>query len=320
MMDQRDIAQLLQIMNAGSVTSIGTIQDGMANDTYDVVSSRGRYIVRQLRLYDPIDPVCKLRERGRADVLNSLRLAGASFPHAVPRYLTGPCGEHVLIVAGLPFEIYTYIEGVVTWSPTPAQTAARGRALAMFHEVLSDVAVELGNAPMPDTLEVRQRLTQVQRKKAEQTDRAMALAINAALPLYLSLADHLPDANDAFSVGAKRLLHGDFHKGNVLFKGHQLSGVIDFDHLTYGYRLMDLARSLANESTWTSFLSGYNDVARLQAAEVELLLQAKALVAVNAFTNLALRHPRSASHTATIILHRGEHDAWILRAIEERDV
>lgn len=320
MMDKRDVARLLQVFGAGLLKAMCAVQDGMANDTYDVMSSRGRFIVRQLRGYDPTDLTCKMRERGRTEVLNCLRRAGSSFPYAVPHYLTGPSGEHVLIVAGLPTEMYGYIEGAVTWSPSPQQTAARGRALALFHETLINVGVELGNPSMPSTSEVRERLAHLQRVRAEHREPAIAAAINAVIPLYQSLADHLPDTDDAFSVGAKRLLHGDFHKGNLLFSGLRLSGVIDFDHLRYGYRLMDIARSLANESTWASFLSGYNDVASLQAVEIELLIQAKALVAVNAFTNLALGLPRSVSRTATIIQHRGDHDEWILRAIAQRAV
>jgi Ser/Thr protein kinase RdoA (MazF antagonist) len=65
------------------------------------------------------------------------------------------------------------------------------------------------------------------------------------------------------------VLHGDFAPWNLLWRGAELTGLIDFDDVRLDLRAVDVA--IARRRDRDGVFSGYRDVAGLSAAEVALL-------------------------------------------------
>ena len=56
------------------------------------------------------------------------------------------------------------------------------------------------------------------------------------------LEQELTEEGVRFRPGKTRLIHGDFHHGNFLFKDGRVSGFFDFENVTHGYPAEDLVR------------------------------------------------------------------------------
>jgi homoserine kinase type II len=316
----QDLERVLRRLNAGSLHTTRIMRAGPSADVYDVSSSCGRFIVRHLRKYSRVEERLAVHVRGRGQVLNHLRKAGELFPFTVPSYVLDQSGSCVVCIGGNCFEMYGYIDGSTQWRPSLVQTMERGRTLAKFHEALRHTTIDLGDYLWTTPSEVRQRLTLISQSRSHQTNTAFLLAIDVAYSLYSQLAARLPDDDDAFKVGHHVILHGDLHKGNVLYRGDRLHGIVDFDNTTFGPRLLDVARAIDSGNAWHEFVKGYDSVARLDSSEFMLLLKAKALFAVAAFADLALS-PTPSNHRSTDLLtHRAKRDAWILRRLAAGDL
>jgi Ser/Thr protein kinase RdoA (MazF antagonist) len=65
------------------------------------------------------------------------------------------------------------------------------------------------------------------------------------------------------------VLHGDFAPWNLLWRGAELTGLIDFDDVRLDLRAVDVA--IARRRDRDGVIAGYRDAAGLSAAEVALL-------------------------------------------------
>lgn len=315
----QDLQRLLRRLDAGSLHTARIIRARPSTDVYDVSTTRGRFIVRRLRKYSHVEERLTSHVQGRAQILHKLREGHDSFPFAVPSYLLDVAGSCVVCIGDKCFETYSYIEGSAQWRPSLVQTMERGRTLAKFHEALRHTAIDLGDYRWATPSEVRQRLILISESRSHQTNPAFLSAIDIAYSLYSQLAARLPDDDDAFKGGQHVILHGDLHKGNVLYLGDRLHGIVDFDNTTFGPRLLDVARAIDSGDAWHEFVKGYDSVARLDSAELKLLLKAKALFAVATFADLALSATPSNHRRTDLLTHRAKRDAWILRQLAAGD-
>lgn len=82
------------------------------------------------------------------------------------------------------------------------------------------------------------------------------------------------------------LIHGDFHQANILFENGRVSGIFDFDQVSLGPKIADLARFAVNytiiaqesgggaplvSAVLTNLLSGYESRGKLDKKEKEML-------------------------------------------------
>ncbi|RYZ66945.1 MAG: aminoglycoside phosphotransferase family protein [Proteobacteria bacterium] len=55
-----------------------------------------------------------------------------------------------------------------------------------------------------------------------------------------------------------RLIHGDFHLGNLLFEKHQITGILDFEWSCAGDPLFDLCKLRDMDASWTGSQESFN--------------------------------------------------------------
>lgn len=103
-------------------------------------------------------------------------------------------------------------------------------------------------------------------KTGEQQDRKFYHSPSQALLEKLGLKDLAPFFARRPEGGKRVFCHGDFHYANVLWEGHALSAVLDFELSGYGDRDFDIAwaiflrpgqRFLKTEKETEAFLNGY---------------------------------------------------------------
>ena len=172
--------------------------------------------------------------------------------------------------------LYSYLPGqTIAWEAyTMEHLKALGAAMGQLHHILENYSGDLPNSI--DELEMLQ--TTMQRYFAEP-------GVRRALATKLRLAPPQLDFGAFFDACRKlphQALHLDLVRGNVLFTGKQVSGVIDFEKAARGPRLLDIARTLAfllvdckykpAYKIHKYFLrSGYIKRARQQAVDAALL-------------------------------------------------
>ncbi len=142
-------------------------------------------------------------------------------------------------------ELQEFVEGH-PMQVTSKTLARAGDALGRFHEVCRDF-------PCPDRETRKWRFSEVpretfgklyQRAKSE-TESLMVDDHCNQIALFLRDAGVAldPESSNQFETG---LIHGDWHSGNLLFRGEQLVAIVDLEFSGEGCYLEDLAYAVSN--------------------------------------------------------------------------
>jgi homoserine kinase type II len=227
------LSHFLARYGVGELVSAKGIAEGVENSNYLVDTTAGRYI---LTLYE---------RRVAADDLPFFmalldHLAAKGLP--VPPAITDREGQAIQQLEGRPACLIRFLPGVSLSHPTPAQALAAGEALAQMHRAVGDFALTRPNTMGVDTW----------RPLFERCGRsldAIAPGLHDALDRALDhvLAVWPRDTLDACAI------HADLFPDNVLMRGDQVSGLIDFYFACTDVRVFDLA---ITHSAWSFDATG----------------------------------------------------------------
>ncbi len=219
--------------------------------------------------------------------------------------LIGTRNEHnsMLQLFGHVYEMFQYVDGH-RYDNSLEQTTRSGLTLAAYHEAVADFETEwtppagsYHNAPA-----VRAGLNAIPSVTAKHDSVVGHEA--ELLQLTQKLHDLYDEASDA--VGASRLedwpktiIHGDWHPGNMLFRGERICAVLDFDAAKSEPAILDIAsgmlqfsilRDTTEPSAWPDFfdetrmrrfLAGYLSALKVPAEQRAIIphLMIESLVA-----------------------------------------
>lgn len=199
---------------------------GHSGFTYAVTitgrANAGRYVIRlsppNVRIAGPAD----VGRQGR--VMSALHAAGLP----VPRILLADSGP---ALAGRSFALMEMVEGdpfeaVVDRYPAREIAAEAVGFLTRMRSLAPEATGIGGEAPMALGSEIE--------RWAWLLDRAPEWLRDRSLPLRDRLRATLPEGR------AARLVHGDYHYGNMLFRGPRLLAVLDWEIAELGDPLLDL--------------------------------------------------------------------------------
>ena len=80
------------------------------------------------------------------------------------------------------------------------------------------------------------------------------------------------------------ITHSDFNKGNVVFIGDEISGILDFENVRYEPKVNDLLKIIRpDKPKFNQFLKFYRKYGRLSKAEEKNILAAAILKNCNMF-------------------------------------
>lgn len=236
----------------------------------------------------------KRRAAGRDDLRRALLahgvqlyLAHHQFP--VPRLIEtrDSAPSSLLRVGGRIYELFEFIPGTRYDSSLNA-TAEAGRTLALFHKLLGAYRTDEKQfaASYHGAGQIHDQLNQI----------AAGAHNGAVADCCAALRDHYARAACRADAAGLRswpvqIVHGDWHPGNTLFRGHRVVAVIDFDGVRPEPRALDIANGALqfsitmngpelekwpdylDESRFKRFCRGYDAVEDqiLSTAEIQAL-------------------------------------------------
>jgi len=218
----------------GAVRRCRRIEHGYISETWDVTTDSGRYAVRN-RPPSHGDP-----NMVRAQHRLMLHLARMGFP--VPRLVCGGSGETFVVEGDACYEIQTWIDGGHCDDRRPTHRAAAARTLAAYH-----CAVDGFDDPQLHQHVARyhpQRLALIAGELAMGTTPDVAPAFVSPVDRLVAHADDLHLRLVAFDQLPTLVIHGDYYGQNLLFKGDEVSGLVDYDQAHWAPRIVEVAEAL----------------------------------------------------------------------------
>ena len=223
------VADTLRAFDLGHTDS-NTILGGTAARKWAVSTAKGRYVVRVRPAEFSTDDCVAFDHH----VLQ--RLAAEGLPVPSPQVM--PSGETVLRRGDDTIEVLSWIEGE-PWSEMIRNEAARsiGIFLARFHTVLGQNLPTGKQNPLredhPDAVQpildtlCNRDCSPAQLRELKSIEALLSQGRNE---LEATLYPSLPQT----------VIHGDFHPGNVKFRGADIAALYDFDYLNVQARARDL--------------------------------------------------------------------------------
>jgi aminoglycoside phosphotransferase (APT) family kinase protein len=204
------------------VTELAPIPEGHSGFTYFVTTERGRYVLRL--------PPPGARIAGTADVMRQGRIMSALHDAGVPVPRVDVI-EYEPVVDGRPFILMERTQGdrieAVAPRERPLEIAASAVRVLKRLQALPVVQTGIGDEdPVPLGAEMMRWGVLMQRAPQELTTRAGELGG--------LLVEQVPEPR------RPTLVHGDYHYGNMLFRGAEVTAVLDWEIAQIGQPLLDL--------------------------------------------------------------------------------
>ncbi len=175
------------------------------------------------------------------------RLADHMARHNLPVAEIRPArnGKRIVEVDNWALELQQFVEGepMVVSGDTLAVSA---EALGKFHEVCRDFPRPERDARMWRFSEVpREAFAKLYERACETGDKNAAMEHCNRIALFLRDAAQVLslDNRGQFETG---LIHGDWHSGNLIFRGDRLVGIVDLEFAGDGCYLEDLSYAISN--------------------------------------------------------------------------
>lgn len=212
-------------------------QKGYRNEIWPVVTDGGQMINITFFKREPgiVDRI------NRADKVSEY-LSDLGLPVRVridPRVLVVKSGAIVTNVG-----IYNYLPGnTIPWE---AYTMKHIKALGLM---MSDMHAKLSDAPQTNLPSVYNEYLEILRSMKVYFDmQGVKIAMETKLGLKLDggMLKKYEDILRKYSgLSGQIPLHMDFVRGNILFEGSNISGILDFEKTALGHNIVDIARTLA---------------------------------------------------------------------------
>lgn len=239
-----------------------------------VTTPQGMFVIKPFS-YWGIPDIDYARAQLKYALIDHLSSGSTGFPYQVTRYLSTPEGERSIVVDGSVFEVYPWIEGERSREQTPAQREEQAIALAKYHRAVEGRDFGYQELQQKDISRTIVKWDQFQEGETIISNTRIREILTEHTSAWQKLSEEAARLSGQKLRGFM-LLHTDFHPGNLVYRGQNLIGVIDFDNVRYGSPLMDIAYALPPNENYREFLTAYESVRPLSATESALVLPLKA--------------------------------------------
>lgn len=247
-------------------------------------SQRGRFLFKR-------------RGKGRDDLAKTafthqiqLWLAAENFP--LPHLMgTRDDNNSMLVKNGTIYEMFEYIEGG-PYDGSLEATSHAGRILALFHKLLRNFSSDYKapTASYHNAAAVQQAIRNTVKSLPLETrppTEVLSKTIETMANAYQSCAEKTNQCG--LHDWPSQIVHGDWHRGNMLFCNRNIVAVIDYDAARRHQRIIDLAngalqfsiiRKGTDASQWPDhldktrykrFMRGYDSVNVVSVAELKAM-------------------------------------------------
>ena len=232
----REALYVLPAWTVGADISFPRPGSGTANASLVVRTETGEYFLKRR------DP--RYASLGQLAYDHSVMLALGEAGVPAPVALLTDEGERWHAQDGSVYELYFLVEGEAHDPGCLAQIEAAGEMLARMHVALVDAEPEGAKpgprlfAPGPSHQGLLWALGRAREESRPEADETIAYLLDVAA----RVAEDLPD-NVYWSLPTT-IVHGDYHPGNLLFRGDEVAGVFDFDWVSQQPRMTDITDGL----------------------------------------------------------------------------
>ena len=298
MFDTAELAVALSYYDLGVVESITDFPRGSwRSPKVGIVCERGKFLLKRRTVSSARLDRVRFVHRVQA------HLIAAGFPVAklVPSRNTG---QTLVQIRNHIYELFEFVAGQ-SYQYSTAETHDAGVMLARFHQATGSFAAS-PTLPTPrgdyhDAAGVRTGLCAIGSTLSSHDSFSGDEAELATLIQFLlGQYDRAADAVNAAGLATRpeRIVHSDWHPGNLLFRNQKVVAVVDYDSVSYSRLVVDVANGALQFSiigggdpdTWpdhldeerlAAFLSGYESLVPISNEERRCVpwLMSEALIA-----------------------------------------
>lgn len=216
--------------NLGIVKSLKPFFGGWVNYNYDLRTDNGSYVIRILGL---IKEDIKKRLFGEFKVLSYLHKN--NFPYAIPYPLKNNRRTYSTKINETFFWVYPKLEGEHIKHHSLETIKSMARALATYHKYVK--GIRISNCRKIDSPKILLAKYQYLKEQKPNSPRNKVMLRN--IDFFENTLNRIKNID--FNIN-KLPIHYDFHKGNILFKGDRVVGILDFERMLYAPRILDIAQ------------------------------------------------------------------------------
>ncbi len=271
-----ELACVLSRYDLGTIEKIKTLKSGNTQTPKKViVADKAMFLLKR-------------RPRGKDDIYHvafshaiQAHLAAKNFPVA-PLVPTLESKNTALHMDDHVYEVFDFMRGD-RYPTCPEDHRDAGRLLAIFHRNLSDFQCQWKplRSTFHDSTDVRNHLRIIA------SERTADRSTDSLQKITKKLLDHyersVSVANDLdYHAWPEKIVHGDWHPGNMLFASKKVLCVVDFDSVKIAPAITDLSNALLqfsiiagdkdpakwpanlNLNNFREFLYGYLDVCQIE--------------------------------------------------------
>ncbi len=291
-----ELAIVLSHYDLGAIESITEFKRGSRRSPkVGIVSAKGKFLLKKRDL----SRGGMERARYAHAIQNHLTRKGFLLPRLIrPR----DAADTILELDGELYELFDYVSGH-PYSGELAESRDAGRALARFHEAMTDFPIDQGrqSTGYHDATPVQTGLNaipgQVSAHDSGPGQEAEVLGLTSFLFETYTETSRLVEAA-GYADWPTGVVHADWHPGNLIFKRGRVLAVIDYDCVRVGKPLCDVANGALHFSLlaggeleqWPDrldvervrqFLAGYEEIRGIGSGRMQVLpyLMIEALIA-----------------------------------------
>ncbi len=230
-----ELAKVVSRYDIGVIESVKEFKRGSGRAPKVVLKTdHGRFLLKRRRVGR--EGVARVRYCHEIQV----HLAARKFP--LPKLIAAKTdGQTMLVLDDFVYELFEFIPGD-HYDQSLDATADAGRALGLFHRLLAGFrgsAFTPTSASFHNAKGIEEHLARVEQHLVEPG------AAGIIKRLRVSYADAARRAEElGISTWPHQIIHGDWHPGNMLFRGSRVSAVIDYDTARSCPRVIDIANGV----------------------------------------------------------------------------
>jgi len=237
-LNQREIDHVLSRYTLGKVHSISELAAGSAYSPKVIIESdRGKLLLKRRARGLDLPPIVAFSH----EVLLGCLRAGVCVP---PLLATNNGNNSMVQFEDHVYELFVFIDGVIfDRSPTMIghHAAQAGALLSEVHRALDTIETSFEPPIEPTPID----LTRV--GALDTGGAGCSPEMRDRLKRILEYGDELARAN----AGTPALVHGDWHPGNMIYRGSEIVSACDFDNTRLGSRARELAQAMVHFSLKT---------------------------------------------------------------------
>jgi Ser/Thr protein kinase RdoA (MazF antagonist) len=230
--DAGELAKVCSRFEIGVIESVREFRRGSGRAPKVLIQTdRGRYLLKRRAATE--------QTPARVAFAHAIQLHLAQRKFPLPR-LVGTRTDHstMLVLHNHVYELFEFIDGDPYDSSLDAAADA-GRALGLYHILLttfhSPQLARIG-ATFHNSAGLFPQLELIAGRLDSSADRAILASLRDR---YAVASRHVEE--HGFAAWPRQIIHGDWHPGNMLFRGNRIAAVIDYDTARRAPRAIDIA-------------------------------------------------------------------------------